>query len=179
MDIYEAIEKRRSVRKYRSDQVPDEKLIRILDAARAAPSWKNLQCWKFIVVRDSERKKQLAESLPEQNPAVKAIGETAPVVLVLCADPRESGLHDGKDYYLLDAGLAMQQLMLTACAEGLGTCWVAWFDENKAREACSIPEKYRVVAMTPLGLPEKIPSERPRKELSDIVYDEEWGKQLF
>ncbi|MDZ4131820.1 MAG: nitroreductase family protein [Dethiobacteria bacterium] len=178
MDIYETLRERRSIRKYKPDQVPDDKLLRILEAARIAPSWSNLQCWKFIVVRDPEKKKQLAASMPASNPAVKAVGETAPVVLVLCADPKESGDQDGKDYYLLDAGLALQQLMLAAHAEGLGTCWVAWFDEAIARAACAVPAGYRVVALTPLGFPEKQPSSRPRKEMDEIVYAEEWGKPL-
>ena len=178
MDIYETLRERRSVRKYKPDPVPEDKLSRILEAARIAPSWSNLQCWKFIVVRDPEKKKQLAASMPTSNPAVKAVGETAPVVLVLCADPKESGDQDGKDYYLLDAGLALQQLMLAAHAEGLGTCWVAWFDEAKARAACAVPAGYRVVALAPLGFPEKQPSPRPRKEMDEIVYAEEWGKPL-
>ncbi len=178
MDLYKVLQDRRSVRKYLPDAVPAEKLERILEAARIAPSWSNLQCWKFIVVREPERKKLLAESMPANNPAVKAVGQTAPLVLVLCADPKESGNPDGKDYYLLDAGLAMQQLMLAAHAEGLGTCWVAWFDEEKARAACAVPPEYRVVALSPLGFPEKQPSARPRKELADIVYREAWGKPL-
>ncbi|NLA05172.1 MAG: nitroreductase, partial [Firmicutes bacterium] len=95
----------------------------------------------------------------------------------LCADPEASGRPDGKDYYLLDAGLAMQQLMLAAHAEGLGTCWVAWFDESAAREACKVPAPYRVVAFTPLGVPARRPSPRPRKELGEIVFTEEWGQK--
>ncbi len=176
MDLYQALNERRSVRKYTNDPVEPEKLARILEAARVAPSWKNLQCWKFIVVKDPERKKQLAESLPETNPARRAIGETAPVVIVLCADPEASGLQDGKEYYLLDAGLAMQQLILAAHAEGLGTCWVALFDEGKARPACAVPGEFRIVAITPLGVPEKQPGEKPRKELGEIVYSETWGQ---
>ncbi len=178
MDLYEALQSRRSVRKYKPDPVPEDKLQNLMNAARIAPSWSNRQCWKFIVVRDRERKKQLAESMPEKNPARKAVAETAPVVIVLCADPKASGKQDGKDYYLLDAGLAMQQLMLAAHAEGFGTCWIAWFDEAKAKEACSVPKDQRIVGLTPLGVPEKQPSEKPRKDLSEIVYAEQWGKPL-
>ncbi|MDW7739153.1 MAG: nitroreductase family protein [Bacillota bacterium] len=176
MDLYEALKKRRSIRKYLPDPIPKEKLDRILDAARIAPSWSNQQCWRFIIVKDSERKAMLADSMPDNNPAKKAVGQTAPVVLVICADPKESGVQDGKEYYLLDAGLAMQQLMLAAHAEGLGTCWIAWFDEAKARAACSVPEGIRIVGLTPLGYPGTEPSERPRKGLEEIVSGEEWGK---
>ena len=176
MELYEVLRNRRSVRKYSSEDVGADKLEKVLEAARIAPSWSNRQCWKFIVVRDQETKKKLAESMPENNPARKAVAETAPVVIVLCADPEASGKQDGKDYYLLDSGLAMQQLMLAAHAEGMGTCWVAWFDEAKAREACSVPDDQRVVGLTPLGVPEKQPSEKPRKDLNEIVYTEQWGE---
>jgi nitroreductase len=178
VDLYQVLQDRRSVRKYIADQVPEEKLMRILEAARIAPSWSNKQCWKFIIVRDPEKKKQLAESMPSDNPAVRAVGEMAPIVIVLCADPKESGNQDGKGYYLLDAGLALQQLMLAAHAEGLATCWVAWFDEVKARAACAVPPEYRVVALTPLGIPEKQPAARPRKDMAEIIYAEEWGRPL-
>ncbi|MDY6825949.1 MAG: nitroreductase family protein [Bacillota bacterium] len=178
MDIYKILEERRSIRKYEPEPVPIDKLKHILEAARIAPSWKNLQCWRFIIVRDHELKKQLAESMPTTNPARSAVGKTAPVVIVLCAEPSESGLHDGKDYYMLDAGLAMQQLMLAAHAEGLGTCWVGLFDEEKVKKVCSIPEDYRVVAMSPLGYPAVKPSVRPRKELTEIIFAEKWDQQF-
>ncbi len=178
MDIYQALQERRSVRKYKTDPVSDQRIKAVLEAARIAPSWKNKQCWSFIIVRDPERKKQLAASLPESNPAYKSISQTAPVVIVLCADTRASGDQDGKDYYMLDAGLAMQQLMLAAIAEGLGTCWVGLFDEAAARSVCAVPPEYRVVAMTPLGVPETVPSPRPRKELQEFVYAEKWEQPI-
>jgi nitroreductase len=178
MELNKVLQERRSVRKYLGDPVPAEKLELILEAARIAPSWSNLQCWRFIVVSDPEKKKALAESMPASNPARKAVGETAPLVLVLCADPKESGDQDGKDYYLLDSGLAMQQLMLAAHAENLGTCWVAWFDEETVRKACAVPPEFRIVALSPLGFPENQPSQRPRKNLSEIAFSETWGTPL-
>lgn len=177
MDLYEALEGRRSIRRYTGDPVSDTVLRKLLNAARIAPSWSNKQCWRFIVVREQSCKKKLAASMPDGNPCKRAVAD-APVVLVLCADPEASGRQDGKDYYLLDAGLAMQQLMLAAHAGGLGTCWVAWFDEAAAREACNVPEPYRVIALTPLGVPARQPSPRPRKELGEIVFIEEWGSAL-
>lgn len=178
MELYNALQERRSVRIYTNDPVPAEKLERILEAARIAPSWSNQQCWRFIVVSDPAKKKALADSMPKSNPAKRAVGVTAPLVLVLCADPKESGIHDGKDYYLLDAGLAMQQLMLAAHAENLGTCWVAWFDEEAVRKACRIPPEYRVVALSSLGFPKTQPSPRTRKDLSEIAFSETWGAPL-
>lgn len=174
MNIYEALTKRRSVRKFKADPVSTDQLKRVLEAARLAPSWKNLQCWKLIVVRDAEQKRALGCCLPESNPAKRAVSGAAPVVLVLCANPLESGDLAGKDYYMLDSGLAMQQLMLAACAEGLGTCWVGWFDEEAVREVLSVPPGYRVIAMTPLGTPEVVSGPRPRKELQEMVFSENW-----
>ncbi len=174
MNIYEALAKRRSVRKYKADPVDSDQLKRVLEAAILAPSWKNLQCWKLIVVRDAEQKRALGDCLPESNPAKRAVSETAPLVLVLCANPEESGDLGGKDYYMLDAGLAMQQLMLAACAEGLGTCWVGWFDEEDVGKVLNVPAGYRVIAMTPLGTPEVVSRPRPRKELEEMVFSEKW-----
>ena len=177
MELYEAMKKRVSVRKYDEEQVPREKLQRILEAACSAPSWKNMQCWRFIVVSDPEIKKELSGSLYSGNPAEKAVA-TAPLSIVVCGDPEASGKEDGKEYYLLDAGIAMQQLQLAAYAEGLGTCWVAWFDEEKARAACKIPENYRVVAITPLGTPAKESRKPPRMTPEEVTYKEKWGTPL-
>ncbi len=177
MELYEVLKGRRSIRKYTEDSVSGEVLQKLLNAARIAPSWSNKQCWRFIIVREQSIKDKLSTSMPEGNPCKKAVAG-APVVIVLCANPGESGVQDGKEYYLLDAGLAMQQLMLAAHTEGLGTCWVALFEEAVARAACGVPEPYRIVAMTPLGVPARHPSPRPRKDLSEIVYAEKWGASL-
>lgn len=177
MDLYTAINDRRSIRKYKPDPVPQDTLVKLLDAARAAPSWANKQCWRFLVVKDAERKKELADSLPEGNPAAKAVAN-APVVVVACADPEASGSIEGKDYYLLDVGIAMQQLVLAAHAEGLGTCWVAWMDEAAIRKACDVPDAFRVVALTPLGYPDKEAKPTPRKDLSEIAFEEKWGQNI-
>ena len=177
MDLYQAIQNRSSIRKYQPDPVPNDILLKILEAARAAPSWANKQCWRFLVVKDAERKKELAASLPEGNPATKAVA-AAPVVVVACADPKASGHVEGKDYYLLDVGIAMQQLVLAAFAEGLGTCWVAWMDEDAIRKACNVPEDFRVVALTPVGFPAKEARSIPRKDLSEIAFAETWGQSI-
>jgi len=175
VDTYEALNERRSVRKYKTDPVPEDKLKLVLEAARVAPSWKNQQCWRFIVVSEKEQREAISACMPESNPARRAVTETAPLVIVLCADPQASGDKDGKDFYMLDAGITMQQLMLAAHAEGLGTCWVGFFDEETVRTACGVPSEYRVVALTPLGIPETVSSKRPRMEIEEIVFKNKWG----
>ena len=173
----EVVTSRRSIRKYSADPVEEETIKKVLEDARLAPSWKNLQCWKFILVKDEEKRQKLAQALPSPNPAQKGITQ-APFTVVLCADPQASGDHEGKEYYLVDAGIVMQQLVLAATAYGLGTCWVALFEEEAIKETLNVPPDYRVVALTPLGHPAESKKPRPRKELPEIVYLNSWGEKF-
>lgn len=171
MDVYEAIATRRSIRRYKPDPVTEDQLTRILDAARLAPSWKNLQCWRFVVVRSEAGKTGILAGFEDTNPGKKAIA-AAPVMIVLCADPQASGKMGDKEYYLVDAGITMENLMLAARAEGLGTCWLGVFDESPVKAALDIPVSWRIVGMTPLGYPDQDPKPRPRKALEEIVFHE-------
>jgi len=168
MELMDVIRQRRSVRKYRPDPVPQDNIEHILEAARLAPSWANGQCWTFIVVSDPEVKHAVAEAGNEWI-------ENAPVIIAACADPKQSGAKGDQAYYMLDIGIAMEHLVLAATEQELGTCWVGWFDEKKARKALSLPEGLRVVAMTPLGYPDEEPEARPRKALSEIVRKDRWS----
>jgi len=174
MDTYEAIAARRSIRRYKPDPVPGDKVARVLDAARLAPSWKNMQCWRFVVVQSETGKAGLLSAFEDSNPGKKAVS-AAPVMIVLCADPSASGKMGDKDYYLVDAGITMENLMLAATAQGLGTCWLGEFDENPVKTALGIPAGWRVVGMTPLGYADQDPRPRPRKSLEEIVFHEKWG----
>ncbi|ACB85693.1 nitroreductase family protein [Natranaerobius thermophilus] len=176
MELYKALHERRSVRKYTDDPVPEEKLSKILEAARIAPSWANKQCWRYIVIKDEGKKEELYSALSEKNPGAKALTQ-APVAVILCADPEASGKLNDKEYYMLDAGISMQQMMLAAHAEGLGTCWIGWIDDEKRiRDTFKIPENIEVVGITPLGYPAKESKPTPRKDMSEIVFYEEWGQ---
>lgn len=168
----EAIENRRSIRKFTEDAVSPEKVSQVLEAARLAPSWKNLQAWEILVVTDSRKRREVAEAL-EGNPAQKGITQ-APVLLVVCADPDMSGVMGDKEYYMADIGIIMAHIMIQAAEIGLGTVFIGLFDENKIREILPVPEKYRIVALTPLGYPEKQPAPRPRKGIEEIVHWEKW-----
>jgi len=175
MNILEVVQARRSLRSYLDKPVEREKLEYVLEAARLAPSWKNMQCWRFIVVEELVGRQALAESMGEDNPGRKAlIG--APIVIVLCAVPSESEVWEGKDYMMLDAGLAMEHLLLAATEQGLGTCWQGLFSEEKARGALNVPANVRVVAMTPLGYAAEERRPRPRKGTAEIVFHERWGQ---
>jgi nitroreductase len=168
----EAIRKRRSIRKFEETPVTDEQLNQVLETARYAASWANKQGWQIMVVRDPARRAKVAEVL-EANPAQRAVG-TAPVLLVVCMDPSASGVMKGKEYYMVDAGILMDHLMLQAAELGLGTVFIGMFDEDRVREVLGVPDEYRIVGLTPLGVPTKEPKERPRNELDEIVHWETW-----
>lgn len=168
----EAIKKRRSIRKYEETDVGDEQVKQVIETARYAPSWANKQGWQLMVIRDAGTRNKVAEIL-EGNPAQRAVA-TAPVLLVVCADPGASGVQKGKEYYMADAGILMDHLMLEAAELGLGTVFIGMFDEDGIRGVLGVPEQFRIVGMTPLGYPAKTPSERPRNELDDIVHWDTW-----
>jgi nitroreductase len=188
MEVIEAIKNRRSIRQYKSDLVDDKTLQAVLEAARWAPSWKNTQCWRFIVVRDSNIKAEIANCLIKSkrgdivvdNGGSTAIKQ-APVLIIACAELGKSGLNAGEfatdkgDWYMFDTALAMQNLVLTAHSLGLGTVHLGLFDAKKVSEILGVPEGFCVVSMTPLGYPNQKPRTPPRKELSEIVFQNKFG----
>jgi nitroreductase len=171
------VSSRKSVRDFSDKEVEEEKLTKILEAARLAPSWANKQCCRYIIVKDKARIQELAAGF---NGWLKK----APVVLAACADPKESGSHNGMDYYLVDVGISMQQLILAATDRGLGTCWIGSFDESKVKRILMVPEKIRVVALTPLGYPADASMRTKlmktdvgmdkRKPLTELIHEEKW-----
>ena len=174
VDIYEVIKKRVSVRKYRPDQVPDDLLNRIMEAARLAPSAKNLQPWHFIIVRDEKLRKDLVPACRNQH----FIAE-APVVICGCADKNRCYAKMGGIIYSypVDLGIAMEHIILAATAEGLGTCWIGAFDEEEVKKILMVPDHLTVVALTPLGYPATEPRPRPRKTLDEITSFEYYDKR--
>lgn len=171
MEFYDVINARRSIRRYKDTPVEREKIDRILDAARRAPSWNNRQCWRFILVSDPTLRAMLGQQL--RNPSAQCY-EAAPYVLVLCADPTDSGVAGGKEYYLADCGAAMEHVQLAAVAEGLGSCFVGSFSEYTVRTILHIPEDVRVIALSPLGYPDEAPEAKPRASLKSLVHENGW-----
>lgn len=180
METLAAISSRRSVRKFSSQPVEPEKLQAVLEAARLAPSWANMQCWRFVVVEDQAIKAKISElSFVEaffapkgykSNPAQGALAE-APVVIVACGEPTQSGELRGQPYYLTDVGIAAENLMLAAHDLGLGTVFVGVFDEEQLGELLGIPPELRIVGLFPLGYPlEPAKAGPPRKPLAEIVH---------
>lgn len=173
MDVSEAVQKRRSVRAYDPTLIPDEKLNKVLEAARLAPSAGNVQPWHFIVVTDAEKRRKLAQ------PRFAKFLSQAPAVIVGCGDQEAS-----PNWYVVDVAISMQNMVLTATSEGLGTCWIGSFDENQIKEMLRIPEKFRIVALLAVGFPRKkldvmgkiLHFIRRRKRLNRIMSFEEYGR---
>lgn len=184
METLEAIKTRRSVRKFLDRPVEPEKLQAVLEAARLAPSWANLQCWRFVVVQDAGVKEKISElSYVEAffapkgyktNPAQQALAD-APLVIVACAEPGQSGELRGQQYYMADVGIAAENLMLAAHAMGLGSVFVGVFDEENLGLLLNIPPEVRIVGLFPIGYPqEEKKGGPPRKPLDEIVFYGEW-----
>ena len=164
MDVMTAVKGRRSIREYSARHVEDEKLEMVLEAARLAPTAGNNQSWKFIIVRDGETRTRLSEVAGGQ-----MFVKQAPVVIVACGTEPGRIMLCGQHRYTVDLSIAMSFMLLEAYEQGLGTCWLGHFDENKVKGILGIPENVRVVAISPLGYPAESPSARPRKKLNEIV----------
>ena len=177
MEFNDIIFSRKSIRNYTEQAVEPEKLTKILEAARAAPSWANKQCCQYVVVSDKAKIKEFSSII---NPWLKQ----APVLIVACADPKDSGSRNGMDYFLVDVAISLQQLILAATDLGLGTCWIGGFSEEKVKKVLEIPNNIKVVALTPIGyaaesnlrtkIARKIIRSDKRKPLEEIVHKEKW-----
>jgi nitroreductase len=163
------IEKRKSIRSYKPQDVEEEKLNYILQAFRKAPSAKNLQPWKLIVVKDKKKISDLSIACNNQ-----AFISEAPVLIVACAKEDEAYEDMGgyMNSYPVDIALALEHLILAATEKGLGTCWIGAFKEKLVKDLLDVPDNVRVVAITPVGYPAIEGRTRGRKPISEIVcYD--------
>jgi nitroreductase len=169
MDLWTAIERRHSVRRFGPTEVSGATVQRILAAAIRAPSAGNLQPWHFVVVRREEVKRALALAAYGQSFVAEAT-----VVIVVCAEPERSAMGYGRRgtglYCLQDTAAATEHILLAATALGLGGCWVGAFDERAAARALALPSQLRPVAMVPIGEPAVEAGGRtPRRPLSEVT----------
>jgi nitroreductase len=170
MNVHEAIAARRSIRSYQDKPVEEAKLMRILEAARKAPSARNRQEWKFCLVRDKETRQKLMVAAKNQ----AFVGE-APVVIAACAVDTEAVMACGQLAYPIDVAIAVDHMTLIAVEEGLGTCWVGAFLEDQVKQVLGIPANVRVVQLLALGYPKSAPEAKPRKALNEIVCYDRWS----
>ncbi|MDY6913663.1 MAG: nitroreductase family protein [Planctomycetota bacterium] len=166
MDLYETIKKRTSVRKYQDKPVEDDKLQRILDAGRLAPSANNRQARKFVVVRNEELRAALAEAA--EQPWIAQ----APVVIAVVGLDTDRTMSCGVPADPVDCAIAIDHMTLAAVAEGLGTCWVGHFDQDACCNILSVPPAAKIIELLPLGYPSAKQKANTRKPLKEIVsYD--------
>lgn len=172
MSIMKVMWDRRSIRRYKKDSIPEDVLLRVLEAARIAPSGSNRQPWKFIIVKDNTLKEKLARASAKQ-----FFMAEAPVIIVGCGFPDNSYPHMGRymKSWPVDVTIALEHLILQAQEEGLGTCWIGAFEEEEVKSILNIPEDVRVLALTPLGYPAETPKFRGRKSLEEIISYDRWS----
>ena len=174
--VLDAIMNRRSVFRYTSEPVPEEKITSILEAGRWAPSYANTQPWEFITVRDSKLKDEIVE-IARATMAAHAGIEGAQVIIVICVDPKKDEYH-----FIEDGAVATQNMALAAHSLGLASYWVGIFDladatnsvERKIKRVLNIPGQMRVIALLPIGVP-AYGTEKQRKRLEEICHDNEYG----
>lgn len=170
MDVFQAIQTRRSIRSFKSAEIEYEKLQQVLEAARLAPSAANRQDWKFIVVTDKATREKLVAAANGQ----KYVAE-APVVLVGIATDPGIVMPCGQPTGVVDVSIAFSFMLLEATELGLGTVWLGAFNEGTVKQILGIPEQMRVIAMTPLGYPDQSPASRPRKDSGEIICNERFS----
>jgi nitroreductase len=167
MDFYEVVKKRRSHRMYKTDMPDDESIERILESARLAPTWANMQGMHYVIVKDPDKVNAVWKAVNQKQKFVEA-----PIFIVGIIKENGSGKNgNGEKYYPVDFGICFEHIILAATAENLATCWIGLFDENQIKKELGIPNKYRVLGLTPLGYPLKEKGEvKDRKPLKEIVH---------
>lgn len=169
MDFIELVNKRYSVRAYKSDPVEKEKLLSVLDAARLAPTASNRQPFQIIVTKTSRKKTKLL-SIYAREWFVQA-----PLVICVCGIREKAWVRkDGREYLYVDVAIVMDYITLAAADLGLGTCMIAAFNEENARKVLSIPPEVEPILFTPLGYPNDLPGIKKRKKLKDLVHYQHW-----
>jgi nitroreductase len=171
LNFFDLIQKRYSARAYRSQPVEDEKLARVLEAGRLAPTAANRQPVQIIVIHTAGREAELN----------RIYGESwfvqAPLILGVCGLSEQAWQRrrsDGKSYLDVDAAIVMDHMILAAAALDLGTCWIAAFNPAAAREVLGLPDTVEPLLFTPVGYADDSPRPKMRKDLADIVRYERW-----
>lgn len=164
--VLDNIKERRTIYNFKDEPVDDEKIEKILEAARWSPSWTNTQPWRFVVVKDEGVKREISEILPE---VFRKGIRNAAVTIVVLVNPEEDKYH-----CVEDGAAATQNMALAAKSLDLGSTWIGVFDtenEDEVRDVLDISNEYRVISLVPVGVPKKVP-EKERKELSSLILKE-------
>jgi nitroreductase len=168
MVVLGPIRKRYSCRSYQDRPLEEEKLAQVLEAARLAPSAKNMQDWRFVVVTDKTKKRQLAEAASNQK-----FLENAGAIIVACSNS-DHVMRCGQAIGPIDVAIALEHICLEATELGLATCWIGSFEPDKVREVLDIPAHIAVIELMALGYPADEPREARREPIEKIVCYEKW-----
>ncbi len=169
MEILDLMKKRYSVRSYKSDEVEEAKIKQVLEAARLAPTAANKQPFKLLLIKTEGIEEELRRIYPAN------WFTQPPIIICACALPEQGWTRrDGKNYTEVDATIVMDHLILAATSLGLGTCWIAAFDLEAAREVLNIPDDVLPLVFTPLGYPADEPGPKKRKKIEELVRYDKW-----
>lgn len=163
MEVYDTIMDRRSIRTYKKELIPKDKLEKLLESARLAPSAANRQNWKFIVVENEQIKNQLVSACNNQS----FVGAASHVIAGI-GDPAQK-------WHQVDLAIALEHIVLEAVELGFGTCWIGAFNEEDVKKILKIPQDRKVVALLTVGVPAESPAARPRKALEEIISYNEYA----
>lgn len=170
MTIIDEIVARRSVREYAPRPVEEEKLARVLEAGRLAPTARNQQEWRILLVTDPPLLERLIDEASPHQPFLKQ----APLLLAACALHPAYVMRCGHPAYLIDLAIVLDHISLQAVREGLGTCWIGSFDEEKAKAVLRVPDAVRIVELMSLGYPSRLPAARERRPISELYRRGTW-----
>ena len=162
--LLNCIKERYSVRKFQDRVIEQEKLDTLLKAAQLAPSARNTQPCKFVVIRDEEKRKKLTDICKGQ----KFVSQ-APVTIAICANNTDYTMTCGQKAYTIDAAIAAEHIVLQATEMGLGTCWIGAFFHDEIANLINLPHDYKIVALLPVGYPEIEKGKRNLKSIEEIV----------
>jgi nitroreductase len=170
LDVFSAILKRRSIRSFTEAAVAEDSVLKMLEAARWAPSGGNRQPWRFVVVQDRDTIRMIKMF-------AEGLSGTPTLVIAICTEKRRVD-----DIYskttLMDIGMTAENIMLEAVELGLGSCAIASFSEEPVKRLLGIPDETTVTLLLSMGYPDKEPAVRPRKAVEEITYSEKWGERL-
>ncbi len=201
MELLEVIQHRRSIRKFKPDEVPEEYIHQLIEAGRLAPSGTNLQPARYIVIKSEEARTKLKDCTPL--PFVSA----APAIIACCVDTNsitstgermkelkeaqafvdtplnnaDENYNKGKQsidtaslkaYLNLNVAIAIDHITLRATDLGLGSCWVMMFDKEKVKALLNLEDRYDVLALLPIGYPDQTPKQRPRLDYNEVLLKE-------
>ena len=170
MKVIEEIVNRRSIREYSPKAIEPDKLERLLEAARLAPTARNGQGWKLILVKNTDIKEKLVDMASPHQQFLKG----APILIAACALNPAYVMRCGHPAYLIDLAIVLEHVALQAVREGLGTCWIGSFDEEKAKTVLGIPQNVRIVELMSVGYPKQIPFASSRKSIQDLSGWDSW-----